>query len=32
VVEDDPSDTELILHALEQADLKAIESEIELAV
>lgn len=32
VVEDDPSDTELTLHALEQADLKAIESEIEIEV
>jgi DNA-binding NtrC family response regulator len=32
VVEDDPSDTELVLHALEQADLKAIEGEIELQV
>lgn len=32
VVEDDPSDTELTLRALEQADLKALESEIELEV
>jgi DNA-binding NtrC family response regulator len=32
VVEDDPSDTELVLHALEQAELKAIEGEIELQV
>ncbi len=32
VVEDDPSDTELVLHVLEQAELKAIEGEIELQV
>ena len=32
VVEDDASDTELMLHALEQADLKAIEGDIELQV
>ncbi len=32
VVEDNPSDTELVLHALEQAELKAIEGEIELQV
>lgn len=32
VVEDDPSDTELILHAIEQADLKAIEGDLRLEV
>jgi DNA-binding NtrC family response regulator len=32
VVEDDPSDTELILHAIEQADLKAVAGEIDLQV
>lgn len=32
VVEDDPSDTELMLYAIEQADLKAIAGEIDLQV
>jgi DNA-binding NtrC family response regulator len=32
VVEDDPTDTELMLHAIEQADLKAIEGEMHLEV
>src|SRR2546422_7927456 len=32
LVEDDPSDTELILHAIEQAELKAIEGELKLEV
>jgi DNA-binding NtrC family response regulator len=32
LVEDDPSDTELLLHAIEQADLKAIEGELKLEV
>ena len=32
VVEDDPSDTELMLHAIEQADLKAIAGEIDVQV
>jgi DNA-binding NtrC family response regulator len=32
VVDDDPSDTELILHAIEQADLKAIAGEIDVQV
>ncbi len=32
VVEDDPSDTELILHALEQAELKAVEGDLEIEV
>jgi DNA-binding NtrC family response regulator len=32
VVEDDPTDTELLLHAIERADLKAVEAEIEIEV
>lgn len=32
VVEDDPTDTELMLHAIEQADLKAIEGDVRLEV
>lgn len=32
VVEDDPSDTELMLHALEQADLKSVGGELHLEV
>ena len=32
VVEDDPSDTELILHALERAELKAVEGDLEIEV
>ncbi|MFO0775633.1 MAG: sigma-54 dependent transcriptional regulator [Nitrospiraceae bacterium] len=32
VVEDDPSDTELMLHALEQADLKSVGGELQLEV
>jgi DNA-binding NtrC family response regulator len=32
VVEDDPADTELMLHAIEQADLKAIAGEIDIQV
>lgn len=32
VVEDDPSDAELMLHAIEQADLKAIAGEIDVQV
>jgi DNA-binding NtrC family response regulator len=32
VVEDDPSDTELLLHAIERADLKTAEGDIELEV
>jgi DNA-binding NtrC family response regulator len=32
VVEDDPTDTELMLHAIEQADLKAIEGDVHLEV
>jgi len=32
VVEDDPSDTELILHTIEQADLKAVAGEIDIQV
>ncbi|MGH7168424.1 MAG: sigma-54-dependent transcriptional regulator [Nitrospiraceae bacterium] len=32
LVEDDPSDTELILHAIEQAELKAIGGELKLEV
>jgi DNA-binding NtrC family response regulator len=32
LVEDDPSDIELLLHAIEQADLKAIESDIEFEI
>ena len=32
VVEDDPSDTELMLHALEEAELKAVGGELRLEV
>jgi DNA-binding NtrC family response regulator len=32
VVDDDPSDTELLLHAIEQADLKAVAGEIDIQV
>jgi len=32
LVEDDPTDAELMLHAIEQADLKAIEGEVNLEV
>jgi DNA-binding NtrC family response regulator len=32
VIEDDPSDTELMLHAIEQADLKALQGELEIQV
>lgn len=32
VVEDDPTDTELLLHALEQAELKAVEGEVKFEV
>lgn len=32
VIEDDPSDTELMLHAIEQADLKALQGELEIEV
>jgi len=32
VVEDDPSDTELMLHAIEEADLKAIEGDVRIEV
>jgi two-component system response regulator AtoC len=32
VVDDDPSDTELMLHAIEQADLKAIAGQIDVRV
>ncbi len=32
VVEDNPSDTELLLHTLEQADLKVFEGELDLVV
>jgi DNA-binding NtrC family response regulator len=32
VVDDDPSDTELLLHAIEQADLKAVAGEIDVQV
>jgi len=32
VVEDDPSDTERILHAIEEADLRAVAGEIDLQV
>lgn len=32
VVEDDPTDAELMLHAIEQADLKAIEGDLKLEV
>lgn len=32
VVDDDPSDTELLLHALEAADLKAVGGELQLEV
>ncbi len=32
VVEDDASDTELMLHAIEQADLKALSGEIDIQV
>ncbi len=32
VVEDDPSDTELMLHALEEADLKAVGGDLQLEV
>ena len=32
LVEDDPTDAELILHAIERADLKAIEGEVQLEV
>lgn len=32
VVEDDPSDTELILPTLEQAELKAVEGDLEIEV
>ena len=32
LVEDDPTDAELMLHAIERADLKAIEGEVQLEV
>jgi DNA-binding NtrC family response regulator len=32
LVEDDPTDTELMLHAIECADLKAIEGEVQLEI
>src|SRR5213594_3449266 len=32
VIEDDPTDTELMLHAIEQADLKALQGELEIQV
>ncbi|MBM4124284.1 MAG: response regulator, partial [Nitrospira sp.] len=32
LVEDDPSDTELMLHAIEEADLKVIEGEMQIEV
>ncbi|MGH7229348.1 MAG: sigma-54-dependent transcriptional regulator [Nitrospiraceae bacterium] len=32
VIEDDPSDTELMLHAIEQAGLKALQGELEIEV
>ncbi len=32
VVEDDPSDTELLLHAIERAELKAVEGEVKVEV
>jgi DNA-binding NtrC family response regulator len=32
LVEDDPTDTELLLHALEQADLKAVGGDIDVEV
>jgi DNA-binding NtrC family response regulator len=32
VVDDDPADTEVILHAIEKADLKAVTGEIDLQV
>src|SRR5881296_2651806 len=32
VIEDDPSDTELMLHAIEQADLKSLQGELEIEV
>lgn len=32
IVEDDPTDAELILHAIEQADLKAVKGDVHLEV
>src|SRR5918996_1215081 len=32
VVEDNPSDTELLLHAIEAADLKVVEGEVDIEV